>query len=58
MSATAQPLTALERANRMLGHAKAACERGSLSDAIDFIHESRRILETEQQFRDAAKARA
>lgn len=50
--------TAFERANAFFLDAVDACGRNHLRDAIDALSEARRILETEQQFRDARRGQA
>lgn len=47
-----------ERAHDLLIDAIAALDRGQLRAAIDAVKNAGRILETEEQFRDAKRARA
>jgi hypothetical protein len=50
--------TPFEIADLHLRMASEACGRGALRDALASVGRARLALETEQQFRDARKARA
>lgn len=47
--------TVFDRAHDRLVDALRACDRLHLTDALAFIHDARRLLETEEGFRDARR---
>lgn len=51
------PETVFDQAQDRLVDAIDACNRGHLRSALEFVQNARRILETEQQFRDARSMR-